>query len=154
MNSYQQQLMLDASPAAVFAALTTAEGLRGWWTQDCDVSSNVGDVIRFRCGAHRKEMRIARLDAGRVVAWDCTGAHIDVDRFARKVEWVGTQIFFNLAPHGVGGTCLDFKHTGLVPAFECYGVCSEGWRHYLDSLVQYADTGSGKPYRPAKALAA
>lgn len=154
MNSYQQHLTFDASPPAVFAALTTAEGLRGWWTQDCDVSSKIGDTIRFRFSAHRKEMRVARLDLSRAVAWDCIGAHIDVDRVARKDEWVGTQLVFSLAPHDAGGTRLDFQHVGLVSAVLCYGVCSDGWRHYLDSLVQYADTGCGAPCRPAAALVA
>ena len=154
MNNYQQQLTLNASPAAVYAALTTAAGLRGWWTQDCDISTGIGDTMRFRFGAHRKEMRIARLEPGQAVVWNCVGAHIDVDRFSRKDEWVGTQIVFSLAPHGTGGTRLDFEHIGLVPALECYDVCNDGWRHYLDSLQRYLDTGTGTPYRPAAILAA
>ena len=32
MSHYQQSLVLDAAPAAVYAALTTPAGLRGWWT--------------------------------------------------------------------------------------------------------------------------
>ena len=30
MNHYQQILVLDVTPAAVYAALTTPAGLRGW----------------------------------------------------------------------------------------------------------------------------
>ncbi len=147
MDHYQHSMTLKASPPAVYAALTTAEGLRGWWTQDCDVGTAVGDELAFRFGAHHKEMRIERLVADSEVEWLCTGAHIDVDRFGRKDEWVGTRIMFHLAPHGATGTRLDFEHVGLVPAFECYGICSEGWRHFLSSLEKYVDTGHGTPFQ-------
>jgi uncharacterized protein YndB with AHSA1/START domain len=39
MNHYQRQLLLSASPAAVYQALTTQQGLRSWWTQTCEVSN-------------------------------------------------------------------------------------------------------------------
>lgn len=39
MNHYQQSLIVKANLAATYAALTTAEGLRGWWTQDCEVAA-------------------------------------------------------------------------------------------------------------------
>ncbi len=146
MNHYQHSITLHASPATVYAALTTAAGLRGWWTEDCDIQDGVGGELAFRFGAH-KEMRIERQVPQREVAWLCTGAHIDIDRFKRKDEWVGTHVIFHLAPHGESGTRLDFEHVGLVPPFECYGVCSEGWQYFLSSLEKYVGTGHGTPYQ-------
>lgn len=147
MNHFQHNMILSASPNAVYAALTTAEGLRGWWTEDCDVSTAVGGKLAFRFGAHHKEMRIERLVADSEVEWLCAAAHIDFERFSRKDEWVGTRILFHLALHGDTGTRLHFEHVGLVPAFECFGVCSEGWQHFLSSLQKYVDTGHGTPYQ-------
>ncbi len=63
MTHFRQNLLLHASPAAVYAALTTKEGLRGWWSQDCDGQSHPGGVLAFRFGPHRKEMRIERMEA-------------------------------------------------------------------------------------------
>ena len=147
MNHFQHNITLNASPTAVYAALATAEGLRGWWTEDCDVDTDVGGKLAFRFGAHHKEMRIERLVADREVEWLCTAALIDFERFSRKDEWVGTRIMFHLAPHGDNGTRLHFEHVGLVPSFECFGVCSEGWQHFLSSLQQYSETGHGTPYQ-------
>jgi uncharacterized protein YndB with AHSA1/START domain len=146
MSHYQQSLVLEASPDTVYAALTTPEGLRGWWTPDCDVKTEVGSTIRFRFGQTRKAMRIERLEPGREVRWLCTEAHIAVGRLARRDEWVGTQLVFCMTPHGDGHTRLDFEHIGLVPAFECYGLCSDAWQYFLGSLQRFAETGRGTPY--------
>ena len=151
MNHFQHSLLIEADPAAVHAALVTAEGLRGWWTRDCDIDSGgvgVGSTLRFRFGPHHKTMRVEALDAHREVRWLCTAAHLDVDAFKRKDEWVGTRIVFRLVPDGTGRTRLDFEHVGLLPELECHAVCSSGWGHYLESLQRYAQTGRGMPYEP------
>jgi len=38
MEHYRQSLLIQARPSVLYAALTTEAGLRGWWTQDCDVA--------------------------------------------------------------------------------------------------------------------
>ncbi|MDD2768552.1 MAG: SRPBCC domain-containing protein [Methylococcus sp.] len=149
MSHYRQSLVLEADPAAVYAALTTPKGLRGWWTQNCDVATEVGGTIQFRFGHSYKNMRIERLEPDREVCWFCTGAHIAVDQLAHKDEWVGTQLVFRLTPDGEERTRVDFEHVGLVPAFQCYDLCSIGWRHYLNSLQQFVETGRGTPHELA-----
>ena len=153
MSNYQQTLDINASPAMVYAALTTPEGLRGWWTQDCDVPAEVGSTIHFRFDRTYKDMRIDRLQPGREVRWHCTRAHIAVGELSRRDEWVGTDIVFRLTPAGEGRTRVDFEHMGLVPALDCYGLCSNGWRYFMSSLQQFVETGCGTPYA-LKAVAA
>lgn len=99
-------------------------------------------------------MRIARLDPDREVRWVRTDAHIAMDRFRRKDEWVGTEIVFRLRPRGHGRTRPDVEHVGLVPTFECWGVCTDGWEPFLGSLQQFTGTGAGTPYDPAAVTAA
>ena len=147
MNHYQQTLFLDADTAAVYAALTTPEGLRGWWTQDCDVETAVGDTIHFRFGANYKDMQIEQLEPGRLVQWQCTRAHIAAGQLRRRDEWVGTQVVFRMSPVAGGRTRLDFEHIGLVPEMDCYELCSGGWQYFLTSLQQYAGTGRGTPHQ-------
>jgi uncharacterized protein YndB with AHSA1/START domain len=153
MSHFQRSLVLQTSPATVYAALTTSEGLRSWWTQDCDVATEVGGTIRLRFGCSQKDMRIERLAPGSDVCWLCTGARIASAEFAHQDEWVGTRLVFRLVPHGQGRTRLDFEHIGLVPALDCYGLCSDGWRHYLGSLQQLVETGRGTPFRLVTAAA-
>ena len=37
-----------SSPDEVYAALTTVDGLAGWWTDDTSGSSEVGGTLAFR----------------------------------------------------------------------------------------------------------
>ena len=77
MNRYRRQLLLSASPATVYQALTTQQGLRGWWTQTCEVSSTVGGRATFRFNRTCKVMQIEGLVPDREVRWHCVQAHID-----------------------------------------------------------------------------
>lgn len=152
-QNYRNSLVIKANPAAVYAALTTSEGLRGWWTGECEVAGNVGGAIHVRFARTQKEFRIERLEPGREVRWACVVAHIAADKLTHKDEWVGTQMVFVLQPQGAEHTRLEFEHVGLVPSLECFGMCHDGWQYYLGSLRQFVETGAGTPY-VAKAAAA
>jgi uncharacterized protein YndB with AHSA1/START domain len=141
---YQQSLNVPAPAEVLYAALTTSAGVRGWWTRDCEVANHVGGLIDLRFGPNRKQMRIEALEPGREVRWLCTAAHIDA--LNRKDEWVGTRLAFRLTPVDAQCTRLDFEHAGLMPELECYGLCTRGWRYFLESLRGFAVTGAGTPY--------
>ncbi len=147
MTPYRQRLEIAASPEAVYRALTTPQGLQGWWTETCDVASKVGGHCTFRFGPHQKTMQVERLDPEREVHWLCVKAHIEVPGI-RPDEWVGTRIGFHLSAHPPSGTLLDFEHIGLAPGMDCYALCVDGWRQYLASLQRYAETGQGAPFTP------
>ena len=146
MEHFRQSLTIAASSSATYAALTTIAGLRAWWTQDCEGITDPGSTIHFRFGSVYKDMRVERAEPGREVAWTCTRACIDVPTLSRKDEWTGTGIIFRLFDAGPGKTRLDFEHIGLVPSFECYGMCVKGWQYFLGSLQQYLETGNGTPH--------
>ena len=154
MTHYAKHLVLDATPAAVYSALTTPQGLRGWWSEDSDIATAVGATHTFRFGETRKELRIECLDADREVRWRCTGAHIAAVRLPRPDEWLGTEIAFRLAPSGIARTELDFDHVGLGPELACYDLCREGWDWYLESLRRLVETGRGTPHLRDAACAA
>jgi hypothetical protein len=62
-------------------------------------------------------------------------------------EWVGTEIRFELAGEGAG-TRLHFTHDGLVPAYECFDVCTNAWTFFIDrSLRDFIATGVGAPIK-------
>lgn len=147
MDHHRQGLDIDAAPAQVRAALTTPAGIRGCWTEDCEVPACVGDRLRVRLDAPRKAFRIERLVPDREVQWLRTGAHIAAGALARRDEWVGTRIVFRLTPLTGGRARLEFEHAGLVPAFECHALCIQGWRDFLESLERFANAGTGTPFR-------
>lgn len=40
----------------------------------------------------------------------------------------------------------SFTHEGLVPDYECYGMCSNAWGTYINgSLRRLITTGKGSP---------
>lgn len=147
MNHFQHSLVLETSPAAVYAALTTPDGLRGWWSQDADIATQVGGTSEFRFNCTHKRMAIERLERDRTVQWRCTGdQRADIDQQAHDGEWIGTRIVFRLTPEDTAHTRLEFEHVGLVPEFQCYTECSRGWQFFLTSLQKLVETGHGTPY--------
>ena len=154
MSHYQRQLLLSASPAAVYQAIATQAGLRGWWTHTCDADSHVGGRATFQFNQSRKVMNLTSLVPEREVRWQCAEAYIDADFLQHKDEWVGTQIVFKLAPTGDGGTRLDFEHLGLSPALQCFDICTSGWNQFMGSLQSYVETGTGQPFTPADTCSA
>jgi len=146
MNTYQQCFIAQANAAKVYAALTTLDGLRGWWTNDVAGDSGLDGKIRLRFGNSHKEMQVEALAPNREVRWLCTAAHINHDSLTRTDEWVGTRIVFHLSPEGAEHTRVDFEHIGLVPSFECYELCNNGWNYFLKSLHEFVETGKGTPF--------
>jgi hypothetical protein len=77
-------------------------------------------------------------DRPRSVAWT-------VLSYPLNPEWVDTHITFLLHPGHSGGTTLEFRHQGLTPQLDCYEHCSRGWEHFLPSLRDYVEAGTGSP---------
>ena len=126
----------------VFEALTTLDGLAGWWTPSVTGTPTAGGETTFGFGDEQVVMRVDRADPPTVVRWTCL-VH---DKFP---DWEGTTINFDLKPLDAGSTGLRFRHVGLVPVLECHGQCSRGWDHYLNSLAGYAVAGAGSPWETA-----
>ena len=145
MNSYQCRVRFAAEPRVVYEAITTPEGLRGWWTVDCDVNPEVGGVHTFRFeGVVFNAMQVAELVPNERVRWTC------VEGWS---EWLGTEVVFSLTETEDGGTELLFEHRGLTPALKCYKMCGQGWDTFIKkSLKDYADLGQGQPHVPKSGL--
>lgn len=145
MTHYQCRVRLHATPQTVYEALTTPEGLRGWWTVDADVNPEVGGVHSFRFeGVLFNSMQVVELVPHEKVHWKCVEGWN---------EWLGTEVVFTLTGTEDGGTELLFEHKGLTPNLKCYKMCSKGWEDFIQgSLKDYVNLGEGKPHVPKKGL--
>jgi len=142
---FQLIVRAEAPVEKVYRALTTAEGLRGWWTNSCDVGTKVGEALTFRFGASWKKFQIEKLEPNREVRWRCIDQYLD--NMKKANEWVGTSVLFQLSEHPKGGTRILLQHLGFTPQFECYQICEEGWHHFAGrSLKKYVETGTGQPF--------
>lgn len=135
--SYQKQIQLTKPPEAVFEALTTPAGVAGWW-MPATGSGVEGGELRLSFPPGPGVMRVDTARPFSRVVWTVLVCDFLSD-------WVGTRIIFALRPSESGGTTLEFCHQGLTPRLECFDQCQQGWDHYLPSLRDYVETGTGRP---------
>jgi len=120
----------------VYKALTTREGLAGWWTTNTQGESNkVGGVIEFRFGAGVIDMKVLELQPAKRVLWEVV---------AGPEEWIGTKVSFELRQDGAW-TIVVFKHQGWKEPVEFMHHCTTKWGVFLLSLKSLLETGKGAP---------
>lgn len=142
MTAIRHRIATKSPINDVFKALTSAPGLRGWWSRDCDIGEGVGaeHVLRFVKEDRRVTMRfrVEALEPGARVRWRC----IDND----NPVWVGTTLEWRVQPSDEGST-LVFEHRDFTQAEgPAYAMTVEGWTHFCNSLQRYLDTGTGEPW--------
>lgn len=140
MPDILHRLTIHASPERIFDALTTAEGIRNWWTRDADIDSRIGGAgeFRFYDGKGVTRVRIDELEPPLRVGWKTISANA-------PGGWEGTTITFDLITEG-NDTVLSFAHRGFAEANDGYARVTTGWAYYLVSLRQYVETGKGAPH--------
>jgi hypothetical protein len=127
----------SSSPEHADRALTTLEGLSGWWTRDTKGDSKeVGGVIRFRFGNGGFDMKVLALQPGKRVLWQVVDG---------PAEWIGTKVSFDLRQEG-DWTIIFFKHEGWKEPVEFMHHCSTKWAVFLLSLKSQLETGKGAPW--------
>jgi uncharacterized protein YndB with AHSA1/START domain len=125
----------NSAPEKVYDALTTVEGLAGWWTVDVTGDPDVGGVLEFRFPPGGFDMQVLDRRPGEGVTWEVV---------AGPEEWVGTTVDWQLRRDG-DYTVVMFKHQGWAEPVELMHHCSTKWATYLMSLKQLVETGEGAP---------
>jgi hypothetical protein len=122
-QDFNTSFTVDRSPEEVFKAIND---VRGWWSGEVDGDTDrLGAEFTYRyTGMHTSTQKVTEFVPGKKVVWHVTDAELTFVK--DKKEWVGTDIVFEIAREG-GKTELRFTHAGLIPAFECYGGCSNAW---------------------------
>ena len=138
---------IKASPDEVYSALSTVDGVAGWWTKETTGESRVGRVITVRFVDHgvdglgpittkgRMDLEVLRLDPGKEVRWRVREG---------PPEWIGTDVTFSLFESD-GQTVVVFGHRNWREAVEFTAHCSMKWATFLLSLRELVETGRGRP---------
>ena len=124
------------TPETVYEALTTVDGLAGWWTDDTSGTGEVGGVLEFRfppVGGF--DMEVVEARPGEHVTWRVVDG---------PEEWVGTTIDWDLRQDG-DYTIILFAHQGWKEPVEFMNHCSTKWGSFLMSLKSLVETGVGAP---------
>ena len=141
-NSFTTTITVDQTPEQAFAAINNP---RGWWSQEIEGSTDrLGEAFDYHYSdVHRCRIKVTELIPGRRVAWHVLDNYFSFTR--DTTEWKDTDIVFDIASKG-GKTEVRFTHIGLVPEYECYDACHEGWSTYINSsLRDLITTGKGQP---------
>jgi len=132
---------IRAPRETVFNALTTTEGLSGWWTTGAmAVEAAVGATLVFTFGGpFNPRMRVVELDPPARVGWEGVGGH---------AAWgENTTIHFDLDATS-GGVMVRFWHqVGRELSEDAIATANFNRGYYLDSLRLLCETGRGKPFQ-------
>jgi uncharacterized protein YndB with AHSA1/START domain len=135
------RIAIKAPVAQVYAALSTVEGVAGWWTRETSGESRLGGSVqmlfRSRAGDELGKMAfdVVELTPNQDVRWRCTSG---------PAEWIGTDVSFELSQAGEH-TLLSFGHQNWREASEFTAHCSMKWATFLLSLRSLVETGEGQP---------
>ncbi|PZM12257.1 SRPBCC family protein [Rhizobium tubonense] len=118
-----------------YRALTTREGLSGWWTNNTQGETKVGGVLQFHFGPGSIGMKVLELHPAERVLWQVVDG---------PAEWIGTKVDFLLRQQD-DWTIVLFKHQGWKEPVEFMHHCSTKWGVFLLSLKSLLETGKGRP---------
>lgn len=124
-----------SSPDDVYAALTTLDGLSGWWTTDTTGDPGPGGTIAFRFPPGGFDMEVVELVPGERVLWRVVDG---------PPEWIDTTIDWEISQVD-DFTIVLFTHAGWAEPVDFLHHCSTKWAVYLLSLKELLETGTGSP---------
>ncbi len=136
---YQTTIQVNASPDALFDALTTVVGLAAWWNPATGSGQTGGELKLIMNAPEPLVIHIDEATRPTLVRWSVTDCPFLPD-------WVGTKPTFTITPLDRDTSQLHFHHQGLNEELECIDMCTRSWNHYMTSLRDYLEVGSGSPF--------
>ena len=135
----ERTIELAHPPAVVWAALTTAEGLAGWFGDQAAIDLRPGGPAQMTWNQEgmTARMRVERVEEPVVFGytWQIYGLPEEDPR--------RTYVEFTLTPHGAG-TRLTVTESGFAQLpddiyAKAFGGNTEGWAKELGELAAYLD---------------
>ncbi len=141
-QDFTTSIVVDQSPKEVFDAVTN---VRGWWSEEITGgTAKLNDVFNYHFKyVHRCTIKLIEVVPNEKVVWHVLDNYFNFTQ--DKSEWKDTTMSFVITGQD-GKTHLRVTHHGLVPAYECFEVCSNAWTRYVQqSLYKLITTGKGEP---------
>jgi hypothetical protein len=141
-KDFTTTILVDNTPAEAFKAITNP---RGWWSEEIEGGTEkLNDEFTYHYkDVHNCRMKLIEVIPNEKVVWLVLDNYFSFTK--DKTEWKGTKIIFEISEKD-GKTQVRFTHQGLVPAYECYDICSNAWSEYAtQSLRNLITKGKGNP---------
>ncbi|HXW36616.1 MAG TPA: hypothetical protein VEJ36_01755 [Nitrososphaerales archaeon] len=138
MEGISKEVNVLAPQEIVYRAVSTPEGLHGWWCKALTTDKNSGLVQLSFSSGHLYHISLAKGGSTERVEWDVPDHNV-------WPEWVGTRLVFDIEGVRPNSSKLRFQHVGLPPECGCFGVCEDAWSFLMGSIKAFAETGRGTP---------
>jgi len=132
---------IKAESEAVYSAISTVKGIRGWWCKDSEIALTEGGEHSLNFLKEGKpvvmKFKIDELSPNRKVVWTCTENG--------NPTWIGTQLIWEIDEDGAfrfNHANFDDKYAETPPV----QMTEQGWKHFMSSLKSYCETGEGQPW--------
>jgi Activator of Hsp90 ATPase homolog 1-like protein len=139
-KDYSASIVVDKTQSEVFEAI---KNVRGWWQGEfVGETDKLNHEFTYQMGdVHFSKQKVVELIPDMKIVWLVTDSNLSF--VAKKDEWTDTRLEFTISKEG-NKTKITFKHSGLVPSFECYEGCSGAWEALIEkSLHSFITTGEG-----------
>ncbi|GAA0671970.1 hypothetical protein GCM10010193_25370 [Kitasatospora atroaurantiaca] len=134
MADIAMQLHIEADADTVYAAISTTEGIRSWFTTTATASDALHE-LSFLGVPEPWRLRVTEAERGkRLVLAGENG------------PWAGTEQAYELLPEAAGGVVLRFTHSGFPAVDDAYRNFTYGWATKFVQLKAYAETGEPSPF--------
>lgn len=138
MRTIIHTVQIHAPRSAVYRALTTEEGVTGWWSTKATLRPGEGNVIEFTfVGDFHPKMRQTKLMEDELVEWRCVEGHS---------PWQDNTFSFVLRPVGNETSLRFVQHYAQELDDDTYGTYNFNWGYYLGSLKKLCEDGEGTPF--------
>jgi uncharacterized protein YndB with AHSA1/START domain len=131
---------IEADPEKLTQAISTMEGVAGFWTSRNDLRPEVGSTasIGFPAAPVDLSVRVEAVEPGKRVTWASLGPW---------PYWEGTIIDWELEAGDAGGTKVMFRHTGWAEGYpeRDYASVNFVWGQVLGRLKAHVETGTPQP---------
>lgn len=139
MKKSEHKATVEAPTKEVFKAITTTEGLKGWYTKK--VKGDPGKVngeftLSFTKHEGPFSWKVTSIKPDSEISWECT---------AGPGRAKGTTAVFRLAQKGEGKTAVDLEHDGFEDTDEKVKTCNTLWGDLLMHLKEYTEEHQPEP---------
>ena len=144
-KSYSNDFSVVVNASSVYNAITTE--IDKWWTTETNTAASNGDILTVGFGKpYFIAMQVEDIVPNKSLSWKVIDANMFIEeRGVKTNEWIGTTIHWSISEKK-DGSQVSLFHEGLIPSFECYNTCKNGWNYFLESLKDYLNTGKGRPH--------
>ncbi|MFG1665313.1 SRPBCC domain-containing protein [Streptomyces sp. Y7] len=137
MADISMQLHIAADPDTVYAAISTTDGIHGWFTTTAAAEQGVGGAHELRFPGVEEPWRLHITEAEPGKRLVLTG---------ENGPWTDTVQTYEILARPDGDVTLRFTHSGFPGVDDAYRDFTYGWATKFTQLKAYAETGEPAPF--------